>query len=64
MKLTPTFWRISDLCRELSISRTAFWKLRKDELSEFPKPHCIGETQLWKRDDVLAWMESRRAGAQ
>lgn len=48
-----------DLCRSLDVSRTTFWRLRKEE--GFPKPvHLVGRVWRWKDSEVKEWMEQRR----
>lgn len=56
------YWRLTDIRRELGgISRTQLYKIRRDDPS-FPKPTMLGNIQLWSRETVLSWMETKAVG--
>ena len=56
------YWRLTDIRRELGgISRTQLYKIRRDDPT-FPKPTMLGNIQLWSRDTVLGWMDSKSDG--
>ena len=46
--------------REVQTSDTTRW--RQVKAGTFPKPYRISERRIaWRRGDVLAWLEERRA---
>lgn len=47
---------ITDVCKELQISRTTFWVLRQED---FPAPIIVGKVPRWRRADVDAWLAAR-----
>lgn len=54
------FWDIEDIQFHCRISRTTAWKIaRRDD--DFPSPVVLGpRAVVWRRVDVLAFMESKR----
>ncbi len=55
----PALCRIEHLLPVLPIAKSTIWLWARQ--GRFPKPICMGAITVWKRADVLAWLE--RAGA-
>ena len=53
-----TFLTIKDLCELIGCSRRTLWALRTT--GEAPRETRIGGKVLFHKDDVAAWVESRR----
>ena len=50
--------RSGAVCKFLNISRNHFYHLR--DSGKLPAPYRIGDTDMWSRDDLIAWLESTR----
>ena len=54
------YWDIEDIQFHCRISRTTAWKLARSD-RDFPAPVVLGpRAVVWRRVDVLAFMESRQ----
>jgi predicted DNA-binding transcriptional regulator AlpA len=54
------YWDIEDIQFHCRIGRTTAWKLARGDL-DFPAPVVLGpRAVVWRRVDVLAFMESRQ----
>lgn len=52
------FYRLSQLKKQLSVSRSSIWAWVKE--GSFPKPIKLGKNcTAWNADDVHAWVQSR-----
>ena len=52
------FYRLSQLKKQLSVSRSSIWAWVKN--GSFPKPIKLGKNcTAWNADDVHAWVQSR-----
>ena len=52
------FYRLSQLKKQLSVSRSSIWAWVKN--GSFPKPIKLGKKcTAWNADDVHAWVQSR-----
>ena len=52
------FYRLSQLKKQLSVSRSSIWAWVKE--GTFPKPIKLGKNcTAWNADDVHAWVQSR-----
>ncbi|MBE3868275.1 helix-turn-helix transcriptional regulator [Vibrio parahaemolyticus] len=55
--------KIEDILQMLNISRTTFWRIRKE--SEFPEPVKLGCRILgWPKEEVERWILDRYQQAQ
>lgn len=45
------------------ISDMTLYRLLNDPAQGFPRPIKIGGLRFWNRQEVVAWVESRRAAA-
>lgn len=50
---------INDLCKYLSITRTALFIVRRDD-ENFPKPLLFNKKQLWKKTEIDDYLERTR----
>ena len=52
------FYRLSQLKKQLSVSRSSIWAWVKQ--GSFPKPIKLGKNcTAWNSDDIDAWVEKR-----
>lgn len=52
------FYRLSQLKKKLSVSRSSIWAWVKQ--GEFPKPIKLGKNcTAWNAEDIQAWIEKR-----
>jgi predicted DNA-binding transcriptional regulator AlpA len=51
----PPLCRLNDILRVVPIKRSTVWLWARK--GKFPKPFKFGSLTLWRRDDVLAWLE-------
>ena len=52
----PVLLNQKEAARLLNVGRTAFWRLRAR--SDFPRPVKLLLAERYRRDDLLAWVES------
>lgn len=51
-------WRVKDVCTFLNISRTTFYRYRKQQ--EFPSGiQLSSKTIVWTPKSIMDWVESR-----
>ncbi|MCA1833900.1 MAG: AlpA family phage regulatory protein [Actinobacteria bacterium] len=59
--VAAVYWDIEDIQFHCRISRTTAWKLARGD-GDFPSPVVLGpRAVVWRRVDVLAFMESKRS---
>jgi len=51
----PSLCRISHVLTVVPIGRSTIWLWAKQ--GRFPKPFKFGAITLWKRDEVLEWLQ-------
>lgn len=55
---TPQFYRINQLVKMLSISKSTIWNWVGKDI--FPQPYKLGENiTAWRASDIHQWVESR-----
>lgn len=55
----PTFWRMPDVCRFLTIGKSTLYELVARDPS-FPRRVRIGQRAVvWRRDEIEAWANAR-----
>lgn len=63
---SPLGMTVSEVATFLGVSRTTFWKLRRERL-DFPRPVCPlhpGGIALWDRSTVIRWWKAQARAAQ
>ncbi len=54
--------KITDVCRDVGLSRAMIYRCIKQENHPFPRPVKIGYASRWREADVIAWKTALMPG--